>query len=380
MVPLRRRILPLLCVFLGAPVAAEYLQAYLPFTGELWASLFGIVFFAPLYGGAALIIREVAVRTGMGWPGTLLLAAAFGLAMTGIIDLSMFGEERPDVAYWAELREPTLIEPLGVSVAATLSWTLGHVVMSVGAPLALLYALAPAHRGQPLLGKIGIPFTLACAAVIALAVHNDGQQTYGYSLSPARAGAVLVVVVLLIGAAFLARRRSARARSLPHSAGPATNGGASAHAEASARAGHPLPVAALVAAGVLAKVLMDLVPPTWLGVAGTVALVALVGLALGRVSARRPWGPREVGVLGAGLVIGAILIGFAAPVPDGVPVAAKIAQSSVLLVLALALLWLVIRRTGPGYRSSAAGRGASTGRGDTASPAGRNRPAPNSRP
>lgn len=153
MVPLRRRILPLLGVFLGAPVAAEYLQAYLPFTGELWASLFGIVFFAPLYGGAALLIREVAVRTDMGWPGTLLLAAAFGVAMTGIIDLSKFGEERPDVPYWAELREPTLIEPLGVSVAATLSWTAGHVMMSVGAPLALLYALAPRTAGGRCSGR-----------------------------------------------------------------------------------------------------------------------------------------------------------------------------------------------------------------------------------
>ncbi|AWH93380.1 hypothetical protein [Dietzia lutea] len=374
MLPLRRRILPLLCVFLGAPVAAEYLQAYLPFTGELWASLFGIVFFAPLYGGAALLIREVGVRYGMGWRGTLLLAAAFGLAMTGIIDMSMFGEERPDVPYWAELREPTLIEPLGVSIAATLSWTLGHVMMSVGAPLALLYALAPAHRGRPLLGKKGIPLTLFCAAVIALAVHQDGQQTYGYSLSPARVAVVLAVVVLLVGAAFVARHRPTRAPSNADDGGPGTQ------AEGFPRAGHPLPVAALVASGLVGKVLVDLAPSTWPGVAATVVLVAFAGLALSRASVRRPWGPREVGSVGVGLVIGAVLIGFAAPVPGGVPVAAKIAQSSVLLILALALLWLVIRRTGPGYRSSAAGSGASTGRGATVSSEGRNRPAANSRP
>lgn len=332
MVPLRRRILPLLGVFLGAPVAAEYLQAYLPFTGELWASLFGIVFFAPLYGGAALLIREVAVRTDMGWPGTLLLAAAFGVAMTGIIDLSKFGEERPDVPYWAELREPTLIEPLGVSVAATLSWTAGHVMMSVGAPLALLYALAPAHRGRPLLGKIGIPLTLACAAVIALAVHQDGQHAYGYTLSAGRAIAVLAVVVLLVVMAVVVSTR----------AGARTRTGESDPGDDSRQR---VPASAVVAGAVGLKMAVDLMPSTWFGVAGTVVVLAVAGIGLHRMSARRRWRPREIGLLGAGLVIGAILIGSLAPVPDGVPIGAKLAQSSVLLALALALLWLVLRRT-----------------------------------
>src|SRR5699024_11865814 len=74
---------------------------------------------SPLYGGAVLLIRELAVRCGLGWTGTLLLAAAFGLAMPGLVDLAMFGEDRSDVAYWADMREPTLIEPIGVSVSTT---------------------------------------------------------------------------------------------------------------------------------------------------------------------------------------------------------------------------------------------------------------------
>lgn len=339
MLPLRRRILPLSCVFLGAPIAAEYLQAYLPFTGELWASLFGIIFFAPLYGGAALLIREVAVRTGMGWPGTLLLAAAFGLTMTGIIDLSMFGEDRADVPYWAEMREPTLIEPLGFSVATTISWVVGHVLMSVGAPLALLYALAPAHRGRPLLGKVGIPLTLVCAAIVALAVHQDGQQAYGYTLGAGRATAVLAVVVLLVVIAFvLPTRAGQRSRARAPRAGEDSR--------------PPIAAAVVVTAGVGLKLAVDLMPSTWVGVAGTVVVLAVAGIGLRRVSTRRGWGPREIGLLGAGLVIGAILIGFLAPVPEGVPAAAKFAQSSVLLALALALPWLVLRRTAPAQRTS----------------------------
>src|SRR5699024_5570119 len=112
----------------------------------------------------------------------------FGLAMPGLVDLAMFGEDRSDVAYWADMREPTLIEPIGVSVSTTLSWTVGHVMMSVGAPLALLYTLAPRHRGRPMLGRIGIPLTAAAAALVALAVHRDRQAAYGYSLSAGQAG------------------------------------------------------------------------------------------------------------------------------------------------------------------------------------------------
>ena len=72
----------MVALLLGAPVCAELLQAYLDITGDpcsRWCSL--VFFFAPLYGGAAVLIREVAVRTGRGWPGRLLLAAAFGLLM-----------------------------------------------------------------------------------------------------------------------------------------------------------------------------------------------------------------------------------------------------------------------------------------------------------
>src|SRR5690625_6863211 len=104
MLSLRRRILPILCVLLGAPVTAEFLQAYQALTGDPVAVAGAIVFLAPLYGGAALLIREITVRTGRGWPARLILAAAFGLAMPGIVDLSMFGGDGTGVPNSAEGR------------------------------------------------------------------------------------------------------------------------------------------------------------------------------------------------------------------------------------------------------------------------------------
>lgn len=335
MLPLRRRVLPLLSVFLGAPITAEYLYAYLTFTGDLWTSLLTLFFFAPLYGGAALLIREVAVRFGLGWVGILLLAGAFGLAMPGVIDLALFGEDRADVAFWSELREPTLVPGLGFSVFPALSWTLGHVMMSVGAPLAVLYALAPAHRGRPLLGKVGLPLTIAAAALIVVAVHQDGQQTYGYAPSFAQVAAVLAVVAVIASLAWT--RIGSPLPAVP--------------------TGRRVPAAAVVLGAVVVKGSTDLLPPNWVG---TVVLLVIVGMsaAILHWCARHcRWGAREIGLVGAGLVLAGVLSGFASPIPEGVTAAGKFAHSGVLLILAVGLLVLVLRRSEVERRARVLGAG-----------------------
>lgn len=323
MLPLRQRILPILCVLLGAPVTAEFLQAYQTLTGDLGAVAGAIVFLAPLYGGAALLIREITVRARKGWTTTLILAAAFGLAMQGIVDLSMFGEEAPDVPYWAELREPTMIPGLDVSAFATISWATGHMMMSVGAPLALLYALAPAHRGRPLLGWVGIPALVAAGTVIAVQIHIDGRGIFG--LTPS-AGQMIPVVAAVGAIAALA----------------ITPVGKPVNALGRSRT---VSAALVVIGAAILKVSLDLLPSTWLGVAAFLGLLLLSGMSLRLAACQRRWGPREIGMLGIGVVIGGILIGFLAPLPPGVTAAAKLAQNAALLVLAGLLLILTVRRT-----------------------------------
>src|SRR5262245_51463821 len=120
-----------------APVCAEYSSGYLRSTGNPLALLGGLSFFVPLYGGAALLGREVAVRTRHGWTGVLLLAAVFGLVQATLIDLSVFTTERDDISSWATIIGPTWLDPLGISAGAAISWIGGHMLMSIGVPIAL---------------------------------------------------------------------------------------------------------------------------------------------------------------------------------------------------------------------------------------------------
>ena len=150
----------MLGLLFGAPVSAEYLQAYLTATGDAVELVAGLLFFAPLYGGAALVIREVAVRSGRGWPGILLLGGAFGVIMQGLVDLSLFTKHEPDITGWDDIWSPTAVPVLGISVYALIAFTLGHVLMSIGVPIALVDALAPKVRGRSLVGWKGPPCPL----------------------------------------------------------------------------------------------------------------------------------------------------------------------------------------------------------------------------
>lgn len=78
--------LPVLGVLVAAPWFAEMSWGAYPFT-EIAVIL---LFLAPMYGCAALLIREAARRSGRGWPTMLMLAAAFGVLQAGVVDQSLF--------------------------------------------------------------------------------------------------------------------------------------------------------------------------------------------------------------------------------------------------------------------------------------------------
>ncbi|MFX4270665.1 hypothetical protein ACQBAR_08620 [Propionibacteriaceae bacterium Y1685] len=326
--PLRRRWAPALGLFLAAPICAENLQAYLDSTGNALALLAGLFVLAPLYGGAALLLREVAVRTRRGWPGIVLLAAAFGVLMPGVVDLALFSEHRADVGYWDELRLPTLIEPLGISAFTATTWVFGHVVMSISVPLALLDGLVPRIRARSLLGPIGMIITGILFVLAAIVIHLDGRHIYGSAPTIGQTLWVLGVVCLLalLG---LSRwgRTIPRRRPVP------------------VRPPRPMPRWAALVLGAVGVAVINVAPPTWPGVM-IIWAVVLTGVVTICLLVRSGRWPQGTGVaLAAGALIASTAVAFAAPVPLGVSPAAKYTQNAVLLIVAVAVAAAAVWRS-----------------------------------
>ncbi|SED42146.1 hypothetical protein SAMN04489844_4380 [Nocardioides exalbidus] len=294
-----------------APLCAELLSAYLAVAGDVATSAFLVLFLGPLYGGAALLIREVAVRTGRGWTGVVLMAAAFGVAMTALIDLSLWTTDRTDVAGWSDIVGAARVQ--GVSAFALASWVGGHVALSIGAPLLLVDAGVPAVRGRPVLGRLGIGITLLAALAVAAAVHLDPERSGILHTSLPRYALAAAAVLALVATALSPFGRPR----------PLVDG---------RRAGRPWQV---FLAGVVLTALLDLAPPGWVGVTCIVVAAVLAVALVGR-SVRSPgWTRRHAVALALGVVLERTAVGALAPPAPGVPAGAVVAQAVVLALLLL---------------------------------------------
>lgn len=183
-----RRYAPILVLFILSPLIAEFLFGATP-VSNLPALLPSLA----VYGGGAVLIRELARRWGSGWGRIALLGAAYAIVEEGLALQSMFN---PD------LFNAGLVGGRAFGVNWIWSeWTVGyHVVWSIIIPILLTEMLFPGRRTEPWLGWIGVTFVgliyalgvLAYAAIFRFVVAPNFQ-------TPAvlLAGAVLVVVGLV---------------------------------------------------------------------------------------------------------------------------------------------------------------------------------------
>jgi hypothetical protein len=161
-----RRHAPVLVLFLLSPLVAEVLFGATPLS-----RLGSLVAVAPLYGGGAVLIRELARRRGRGWWRIALLGAAYGLIEEGLAIQSLFN---PDLFNAAMVGG----RAFGVNWIWT-EWTIGyHVVWSVCIPILLAELLFPRRKAEPWIGTTGMLVagslfalgTLAVGAIFRLAV------------------------------------------------------------------------------------------------------------------------------------------------------------------------------------------------------------------
>jgi len=258
-----RRLAPVLALFFLAPLVAEF------FLGDFSIlQLPLIVPLAPMYGGGAILIRELARRTARGWPTIAVLALAFGVFQEALLTQSLFN---PNYA-GAHLLEKGFLPALGIAIPWTVFVLALHTVWSISTPVAIVEECTGSRRTHPWLGVVGLIvtallFTAGSVFTFAISYTTNGH----FMASPAQLGISAAIVVGLVAIAFRLPHLTPR---YPGAAVPA-----------------PAPwlvfTVAMVAGGLF---MAGLALPTGMGVA--VMLLGLAGIAAVTVwwSARPGWG------------------------------------------------------------------------------------------
>jgi hypothetical protein len=172
-----KRILPAIGLFFLAPLVAEFLL------GDLPINLLGaLIVLAPMYGGGALLIREVVRRTGGGWPNILALGVAYAIFEEAFTTQTLFN---PNYLHLnLHLLDPAYLPALGIGIWwSTFVLTL-HAVWSIAVSVALAEALVPDRAAAPWLGGAGLAvtgalFLLGAAASIGITLKQDAFLASG---------------------------------------------------------------------------------------------------------------------------------------------------------------------------------------------------------
>jgi len=196
-----RSMLAALTLFFIAPLVAEYLLGDFPVT-FLWP----LIMMTPMYGGGALLIRELARRTGRGWPTILLLGGAYAIVEEAFTTQSLFNPHYLGM----HLLSHAWIPALGISAWWTLFMLNVHPFWSIGVSIALVEGLFPPPAGPypssvpaPWLGKVGLSVT---AVLFVLGAYAGTRYQFHHDPFRASAAQFIVsafVVVVFAVAAFL---------------------------------------------------------------------------------------------------------------------------------------------------------------------------------
>lgn len=136
-----RRLSPAVVLLLLSPATAELLSGNMP-PAEFFspASLPTLI---ALYGGGAILIRELTFRWGRGWPTLVVLGLAYGIVEEGLAMKTFFD---PD---WGALGILGRYGRwLGVNWVWSLSLTIYHALISITIPVLLVGLIFPARRTE----------------------------------------------------------------------------------------------------------------------------------------------------------------------------------------------------------------------------------------
>jgi hypothetical protein len=195
---------PVLLLLVIAPLVAEFLLGDVTL-----ASLPALVLFIPLYGGGAVLIREVVRRGGGGWPAIVVFAAAYGVVEEGLATQSLFN---PDYAH-QHLLSSGFIPALGIAIPWTVHVLSLHVIWSICTPIALVECMFPDRNTTPWLRTPGLIVIAGLYVLGVVATFAVTWAEYRYVASAGRLiGAAIIAVILIIAGMLLTKlRRSSQA-------------------------------------------------------------------------------------------------------------------------------------------------------------------------
>lgn len=199
-----RRLLRAVALFLIAPLVAEFLL------GNMSVAHLGMLaILAPLYGGGALLTRELVRKTGRGWPSIFSLALAYGVLEEAFLMQSLFN---PDfLGKHLSLLQPAFIPRLGIGAWYTVFVLTLHTVWSIPVPIALVEAVSPRDSDFPWLnrwgdGIVAVAFVLACISIALFTRREDPAHFIASRLQFISAAATIAILIAL---AFALPKRSA---------------------------------------------------------------------------------------------------------------------------------------------------------------------------
>lgn len=319
-----RRILPAIALLFLSPLVAEFLL------GDFPLSKIGLLLIlAPFYGGGAILIREIARRTGRGWPTILTLALAFGILEEAFTTQSLFNPNYLGLSF--HLLAPAFIPALGIGGWWTIFVLTLHTVWSISVPIAIVEALVPLRAHVPWLRSLGlilVTFMFAGTGwmMTLYAIRHDKHH---FIASRAQFAVSALCCVVIAGVAMLLPRPG-KSRRPGFTPSPWFTGGIS-----------------LVASSIFLLVL-----PTWAWAAVAIYLV-LDGLVIAAVlswSRLQGWNGLHVLSLAGGAALSYAWHAFIAkPVMGKADLATRIGNA-ILAAFTIALLYAAARRTSAALR------------------------------
>ena len=186
-----KRVVPAIGLFFIAPLVAEYLL------GDLPINLLGaLIVLAPMYGGGALLIRELVRRNRLGWPSIFTLALAYGIFEEGFTTQSLFNPNY----YHLHLLRIGYIPALGISGWWTMFVLTLHAVWSIPVSIALAESLVPDRARTPWLQNAGLTivsllFVLGALASAAFSLKSDPFHATKMQFAMAAICCIAIVVV-----------------------------------------------------------------------------------------------------------------------------------------------------------------------------------------